>query len=153
MASYIPVPRDLSKVKSKILFNLTKRQLICFSIGALVGFPVFFLIKMTGNISMASLGMIFVMLPFFFLAMYEKHGEPLEVILKHIIETKFLRPKVRIYETNNYYDALLRQHQLKKEVDSIVSKKKRKAPTKESATKFNEKRTKTYQKADSKGKE
>ena len=153
MASYIPVPRDLSKVKSKILFNLTKRQLICFSIGALVGFPVFFLIKMTGNISMASLGMIFVMLPFFFLAMYEKHGEPLEVILKHVIETKLLRPKIRIYETNNYYDVLLRQHQLKKEVDSIVSKKKRKAPTKESATAFNEKRTKTYQKADPKGKE
>lgn len=153
MASYIPVPRDLSKVKSKILFNLTKRQLICFSIGALVGFPVFFLIKMSGNISMASLGMIFVMLPFFFLAMYEKHGEPLEVILKHVIETKFLRPKVRIYETNNYYDVLIRQHQLKKEVDSIVSKKKRKAQTKESATAFNEKRTKTHQKADPKGKE
>jgi hypothetical protein len=34
MAAYISVPRDLSKVKSKIFFNLTKRQLICFSIAA-----------------------------------------------------------------------------------------------------------------------
>ena len=34
MAAYISVPRDLSKVKSKIFFNLTKRQLICFSITA-----------------------------------------------------------------------------------------------------------------------
>ena len=29
-ASYISVPRDLTKVKSKVMFNLTKRQLICF---------------------------------------------------------------------------------------------------------------------------
>ena len=26
-ASYISVPRDLTKVKSKVMFNLTKRQL------------------------------------------------------------------------------------------------------------------------------
>ena len=31
-ASYISVPRDLTKVKSKVMFNLTKRQLICFGI-------------------------------------------------------------------------------------------------------------------------
>lgn len=30
MAAYIPVPRDLTRVKSKVFFNLTKRQLICF---------------------------------------------------------------------------------------------------------------------------
>lgn len=42
MAAYVPVPRDLTRVKSKILFNLTKRQLICFGIGALIGLPVFF---------------------------------------------------------------------------------------------------------------
>lgn len=43
MASYIPVPRDLTKVKSKVMFNLTKRQLICFSVAALIGVPSFFL--------------------------------------------------------------------------------------------------------------
>ena len=36
MAAYISVPRDLTRVKSKILFNLTKRQLICFSVAAIV---------------------------------------------------------------------------------------------------------------------
>ena len=30
MAAYISVPRDLTKVKSKVAFNLTKRQLLCF---------------------------------------------------------------------------------------------------------------------------
>ena len=30
MAAYISVPRDLTRVKSKVFFNLTKRQLVCF---------------------------------------------------------------------------------------------------------------------------
>ena len=44
-ASYISVPRDLTKVKSKVMFNLTKRQLICFGVAALIGVPTFFLLK------------------------------------------------------------------------------------------------------------
>ena len=28
--AYVNVPKDLSKVKSKVLMNLTKRQLVCF---------------------------------------------------------------------------------------------------------------------------
>ena len=30
------VPKDLNKIKSKVLFNLTKRQLICFGVAALI---------------------------------------------------------------------------------------------------------------------
>ena len=41
--AYVPVPKDLTAVKTKVLFNLTKRQLICFGSGALVGIPLFFL--------------------------------------------------------------------------------------------------------------
>ena len=33
MASYISVPRDLSKVKTKVFMNLTKRQILCFGAG------------------------------------------------------------------------------------------------------------------------
>ena len=29
--AFVPVPKDLSKVKTKVAFNLTKRQLICFA--------------------------------------------------------------------------------------------------------------------------
>lgn len=125
MAAYIPVPRDLTRVKSKVFFNLTKRQLICFSLAALIGVPFFFLVKRSGNVSLAALCMIFVMLPLFFLAMYEKDGQPLEVIARHFIQTKFVRPKVRPYRTNNYYDVLMRQNQLEKEVKQIVLKKEK----------------------------
>lgn len=120
MAAYIPVPRDLTRVKSKVLFNLTKRQLLCFGAAALIGLPVFFLVKTTGNVSLAAISMIIVMLPLFFLAMYEKDGQPLEVVANHFIQAKFIRPKVRPYQTNNYYDALMRQQELEKEVKAIV---------------------------------
>ena len=120
MAAYIPVPRDLTKVKTKVFFNLTKRQLICFSAAAIIGLPSFFLLKALGNVSLASLGMIVIMLPLFFLAIYEKDGQPMEVIAKHFIESKFLRPKIRPYQTNNFYVALVLQQQLDNEVNAIV---------------------------------
>lgn len=120
MAAYIPVPRDLTRVKSKVFGNLTRRQLLCFGAAALIGVPIFFLVKTTGNISLAAMSMMIVMLPLFFLAMYEKDGQPLEVVANHFIQAKFIRPKVRPYQTNNYYDALMRQQELEQEVKAIV---------------------------------
>ena len=119
-ASYISVPRDLTKVKSKVMFNLTKRQLICFGLAALVGVPSFFLLKLSFSISTSVMIMMVIMMPFFFLAMYEKHGQPLEVFLKHFIQANFVRPKVRPYKTDNYYAALIRQAKAEEEVDKIV---------------------------------
>lgn len=126
MAAYIPVPRDLTRVKSKVFFNLTKRQLICFGTAALIGVPFFFLLKSAGNVSLAALGMIIIMLPLFSLAMYEKDGQPLEVIARHFIQAKFVRPKIRPYKTDNYYEVLIRQYQLEKEVERIVFQKENK---------------------------
>lgn len=63
MAAYISVPRDFSKVKSKVAFNLTARQLICFGAAAVVGVPLFFVLRDTAGNSGATLGMMVVMLP------------------------------------------------------------------------------------------
>ena len=119
-ASYISVPRDLTKVKSKVMFNLTKRQLICFGLAALVGGPSVFLLKLAFSISTSVMIMMVIMMPFFFLAMYEKHGQPLEVFLKHFIQANFVRPKTRPYKTDNYYAALIRQAKAEEEVEKIV---------------------------------
>ena len=119
-ASYISVPRDLTKVKSKVMFNLTKRQLICFGLAALVGVPSCFLLKLAFSISTSVMIMMVIMMPFFFLAMYEKHGQPLEVFLKHFIQANFVRPKTRPYKTDNYYAALIRQAKAEEEVEKIV---------------------------------
>ena len=121
MAAYIPVPRDLSRVKSKIIFNLTKRQLLCFGAAALMGVPIFFLVKKsTGNVSLSAMTMMVLMLPMFFLAMFERDGQPLEVIARHFIDTKFIRPKIRPYQTDNYYRVLERQAWAEEEVAKIV---------------------------------
>ena len=81
MAAYISVPRDFSKVKSKVAFNLTARQLACFGAAAVVGVPLFFVLRDTAGNTGATLGMMAVMLPMFFLAMYQKNGLPAEKIL------------------------------------------------------------------------
>ena len=123
-ASYISVPRDLTKVKSKVMFNLTKRQLSCFGAAALLGVPSFFLIKSVAATSVAAICMMVIMMPFFFFAMYEKNGQHLEVILGHFIEAVFIRPKVRPYKTDNLYSALEREKEAKKAIDEIVKRSK-----------------------------
>lgn len=121
--AYVSVPKDLTKIKSKVMFNLTKRQIICFGAAVLIGLPLFFLLKDTTGTTAAALCMVVVMLPLFLFAMYEKHGQPLEVILRQFIEVKFIRPKERPYQTNNFYDVVIRQHRLEKEVQAIVKGK------------------------------
>ena len=120
---YVTVPKDVTKVKTKVLFNLTKRQLICFGGGLLIGVPLFFLTKNSLGNTMSTLLMIFAMVPAFLLAMYEKNGQHLEVILRNMIRSVFLRPKKRLYKTNNFYAVIERQNNLDKEVYRIVHKK------------------------------
>lgn len=120
--AYVPVPKDLNAVKTKVMFNLTKRQILCFGGGALIGVPLFFLLKGHIGSSAAALCMMLVMLPFFLLAMYEKNGQPLEKLIRNIVQVCFLRPKQRPYRTNNFYDLLNRQDNLDKEVYAIVHK-------------------------------
>ena len=118
--AYVPVPKDLSKIKTKVAFNLTKRQIVCFAVALIVGLPLFFLLKDSAGTSAASFVMIVVMLPCFLMAIYEKHGQPLEVVVKNIIQTKFVRPKERPYQTQNLYAVLEKQRKLEKEVSAIV---------------------------------
>ena len=124
--AYVSVPKDLTKVKSKVMFNLTKRQLICFGGGALIGVPLFFLLKGPLGTSPAVMCMMIVLLPAMLFAMYERNGQPLEVVLRQIIRNGFTRPKNRPYQTDNFYSALLREENLKKEVKRIVQKPKAK---------------------------
>ena len=129
--AYVPVPKDLSTVKTKVMFNLTKRQLICFGSGAAVAVPLFFLCKAFMSTTVAAIIMVIVLLPFMLLAMYEKNGQPLEKIVRNIVQVSFLRPKQRPYRTNNFYAVLERQENLDKEVYRIVNPKKAHAGGKE----------------------
>ena len=131
--AYVPVPKDLTHVRQKVLFNLTRRQLVCFLGDALVGAPLFYLLKPHVSSSVASLIMVLVMMPFILLGVYEKNGEPLEVVLRHIIESRYLRPRRRIYQTQNIYALLEKQAQLENEVKAIAQGNKQKAHRKRKA--------------------
>ena len=104
---YVPVPKDLTKVKTKLAFNLTKRQLICFSLAALVGLPVYFpyprRYRQLGGSAVDDRAYE----PFFFFAMYERDGQPAEKLLKNRLRYK-LWPKKRPYRTENLYKSLRR---------------------------------------------
>ena len=119
--AYVTVPKDLTKIKSKMLFGLTKRQLVCFGSAALVGVPLFFLSKDSMGTTPAALCMILVMLPFFLFALYEKNGQTPEALLGNLIQCKFIRPKKRVYQTNNAYSALEKQAELERTVGRIAS--------------------------------
>lgn len=104
--AFVSVPKDLTKVKTKIIFNLTKRQLICIGIAAALGVPFYFLTRGVLGTSNAATGMVLLMLPAFLFAMYEKDGMPLERVLLNMIRVKILHPGIRPYETENLYSVL-----------------------------------------------
>ena len=109
--AYVPVPKDLTQVKTKLVLNLTKRQLIFFSLAAAVGVPFYFLTRKGLGSSIAAILM----------AMYEKDGLPFEKVMGNIIRQKFINPGTRPYKTENFYGQI---GMLLKEEDVPDGKKK-----------------------------
>ena len=116
--AFVPIPKDLNRVKTKVMFNLTKRQLVCFSLAAAVGVPIFFLTKPSVGLSTAAMLMVVIMIPFIFMAIYEKDGQPAEKILGHVVKSMFLRDRVRPYRTNNLYAYI--QQQIKEQEEMQI---------------------------------
>jgi hypothetical protein len=100
---YVQIAKDLKAVKTKVVFNLTKRQLICFGSAAVTGVPAYIFTRGAIGNSAAVLLMIGIMLPMFFFAMYEKDSMPAEVILINYIRSQWFFPKRRPYRTENFY--------------------------------------------------
>ena len=120
---YANVPRDLTRVKSKLFLNLTRRQILCFGAAIGVGLPLYFLLRKAGNSTMAAMVMILVMLPFFFFAMYERNGQPLEVVLRHFIAARFKRPRIRRYRTKNRYHRRIGHRRDRRRAEEVLRHK------------------------------
>lgn len=96
--AYVPIPKDLKKVRTKVAFNLTRRQLIGFTLAGLVGIPVYlFMRKFVAN-DIAILFLIVSTLPIFFVTLFEKDGMSFEKYFKYIYLHKFYQPQKRIRE-------------------------------------------------------
>lgn len=126
--AYVSVPKDLTKVKTKVLFNLTKRQIICIGIAAAIGLPFYFLTREALGTSNAATGMVMLMLPAFLFALFEKDGMPLERILFNIIRVKMLNPGIRPYETENLY-SILTESEAQSSPGNNAKTKQKKKPT------------------------
>ena len=122
MAISVAVPKNLSGIKTKVAMNLTKRQLICFGGAAAVGIPFYLVTKGVLGTQASALIMVALMLPFFFLAMYEKDGFPAEKILYFMLRQKLLTPGIRPYKSENLYKQLEEREKLKKEVRYLEEK-------------------------------
>jgi hypothetical protein len=107
--AFVTVPKDLTKVKTKVALNLTKRQLICFGAAAVAGIPIYIFTRGAIGNSASALLMIATMFPLFFLGIYEKDGMPAEVILKNYVRARFAWPGKRPYKTENLYEILAKE--------------------------------------------
>ena len=70
--AYVPIPKDLDKIKTKVAFNLTKRQLIGFSVAGIIGIPTYLFMKEYLPNDVSIIVMLIVTLPIFFITLYEK---------------------------------------------------------------------------------
>jgi hypothetical protein len=107
--AFVSIPKDLQKIKSRVAMNLTGRQLICFGVAAACGIPAYIFTRGAIGNSAAALLMIGAMLPLFFLAMYEKDGQPAEKLLRNFLRCRFYYPGRRPYKTENLYDIIRKE--------------------------------------------
>ena len=122
MAISVAVPKNLSGIKTKVAMNLTTRQLVCFGSAGAVGIPFYIFTKGVIGTQASALIMVALMLPFFFLAMYEKDGFPAEKILYFMLRQKILTPGIRPYKSENLYRQLEEKERMKKEVRYLEEK-------------------------------
>lgn len=122
MAISVAVSKNLSGIKTKVAMNLTKRQLVCFGSAGAVGIPFYIFTKGVIGTQASALIMVALMLPFFFLAMYEKDGFPAEKILYFMLRQKILTPGIRPYKSENLYRQLEEKERMKKEVRYLEEK-------------------------------
>lgn len=107
--NYVKIPKDLSLIKQKFIFGLTKRQAVCFGAALIIGFPVFFGVKaLTNSTTVAALAMGIFAAPAIVCGLYEKNGIHFEQQAK-LMYNFLKKPKNRTYQTVNKFLAIERQ--------------------------------------------
>ncbi|MBP5268583.1 MAG: PrgI family protein [Oscillospiraceae bacterium] len=126
MAHYVQVPKDLNEIKEKFILGFTKRQVICFGIGLVLGAPVYFLTRNTLGMSGAIFAMGAVAAPAILCGLYKKNGVFLEKKIRFMYEY-FTRPRKRYYRTTNIFMCIERHieyNRIKKKLE-VAERKRR----------------------------
>lgn len=94
--AYVQIPKDLKRVKTKVAFNLTKRQLIGFLVAGVVGLGTFFLVRNVLPNQLSIFALVLAAFPIFFVTMYEKDGMHFEEMFRHLYNHKYHQPHERV---------------------------------------------------------
>lgn len=102
---YIKIPRDLNDLKEKVMFGLTKRQLICLGAAAAIAIPIYYYTYKTMGSDDAIRVAGLVAAPAVFFGFYIKNGIPLEKTLKFFWEF-MKKPKKLTFRSVNIFTAI-----------------------------------------------
>lgn len=94
--SFVQIPKDIDKIKTKVAFGLTLRQLIGFLVAGVLGIPAYLLVRKFAAMDVAVLALIIADIPVFFVTFFEKDGMTCEEYCKYIYLHKFYQPKIRV---------------------------------------------------------
>ena len=131
--AYVPIPKDLKKVKTKVALNLTKRQLIGFSVAGLIGIPIYLFVRKVVPNDIAVIFLILSTLPIFFITLFEKDGLTFEKYFRNIYLHKVYQPQKRVRKE------VYLERQKESSANKIRAKEKRTEKTK---TRFKKKQNK-----------
>lgn len=100
---YVNVPKDFSNVEAKVVFGLTKRQLIAAAAGLGTCLPIyFFLSPKIGD--MALILIVMIATPIFMFGFYKSpDGRRPEKIFANYVRVRYQLPRIRPYMAENIY--------------------------------------------------
>lgn len=94
--AYVPIPKDLDRIKTKVAFNLTKRQLIGFAVATLIGVPAYLTAKKYLPNDIFIIFLLVSTLPIFYITFFDKDGLTFEKYYKYYYLHKFYQPSKRV---------------------------------------------------------
>lgn len=115
----VPIPKDVTKVKTTLIGPFSTRMIVCGAIAAVVDFAVLTLVNsIAPGLSLnTKIGIgVFLAVPVLAFAVITPYDMPLEKYLKNAFVLNFLAPRVRVYQIDNFYvDKNEEAEKLKKE--------------------------------------
>lgn len=115
----VKIPKEIRNFKSKVLFNLTLRQILSLLIGVGISIPTYIFGKKIIGEELASWFVMLISAPCFLIGFIKKNGMNYEKYFYIMLKFNFLTPRIRKYKVENIIIYLLNK-------DNIKSKKNQK---------------------------
>lgn len=99
---YVNIPKDLSDVRAKLIFGLTRRGLIVAALALVVYLPLYFFLRSVIGGGAVWLMMLLATPPFLWGIWPVHDGRPIEKIVLNFLRVH-ARPRILPYRTENLY--------------------------------------------------